>query len=325
MEPIIYSQDIFVGKICEVCNDILNKDTYVLYQMMIHGEWYISKICKQCLNGIIEFNGLEMDKFKSNLTDLSKYSEILTKLVNGQTGFPVNISDLGLFPIPCNKTYPNTIDEKYGRPNEVFKLSVGLDKIIVDPHIQNAPDTKIELRIMLYNLILILEKKLVDNKYETKTEIQNLIDKLKIELFDQSIIYIKSLHHLAQIPLRQTMGSAGYDLFSIATHEIDPGQRKIIPTGIAITFASEYYARIAPRSGLAVKLGLDILAGVIDCDYCQEIKVVVINLGQSTIILESGSRIAQLIIERCHHFPLVSVSELPNPETRIGGFGSTGV
>ncbi len=85
-----------------------------------------------------------------------------------------------------------------------------------------------------------------------------------------------------------------------------------------------FYGRIAPRSGLAVKHGIDVLAGVVDADYRGELKVPLINLGSQPIQFEAGERIAQLIIEQAAMCDYVWVEELSDTERAESGFGSTG-
>jgi dUTP pyrophosphatase len=132
----------------------------------------------------------------------------------------------------------------------------------------------------------------------------------------------------ANIPVRSTPGAVGYDLFSIDNYVVLPGHRVVVATGISIQLPPGTYGRIAPRSGLAVKHGLDTLAGVIDPDYQGEIKVVLQNLDtRQPFIIRPGYRIAQLILESCVTPDVVEVpnENLAQTERGEGGFGSTGV
>lgn len=130
----------------------------------------------------------------------------------------------------------------------------------------------------------------------------------------------------AVIPTRGTSGAAGYDLYSTDGFIIMPGHRVVIPTGLAIQLPSGTYGRIAPRSGLAVKHGVDVLAGVVDPDYTGELKVVLVNTDlRRAFMIRPGYRIAQLILE---NYTVAEVEETPYVEqTERGeeGFGSTGV
>jgi dUTP pyrophosphatase len=133
---------------------------------------------------------------------------------------------------------------------------------------------------------------------------------------------------LATLPTRATSGSAGYDLFSTDSYVIMPGRRVVVSTGITVQLPPGTYGRIAPRSGLAVKHGLDTLAGVIDPDYTGEVKVVLQNLDAvQPFVIRPGYRIAQLILE---NYTIADVYEIPTEHTNLvtergaGGFGSTG-
>ena len=137
---------------------------------------------------------------------------------------------------------------------------------------------------------------------------------------------VSKLIPTAILPVRASVGAAGYDLFSTDSYVVLPGRRVVVSTGISIQLPPGTYGRIAPRSGLAVKHGLDTLAGVIDPDYTGEIKVVLQNLDtQQPFVIRPGYRIAQLILEK---FEVAEVVETGAPEaTERGdaGFGSTGV
>jgi len=132
----------------------------------------------------------------------------------------------------------------------------------------------------------------------------------------------------ANLPARSTPGAAGYDLFSTDSYVVLPGRRVVVSTGITVQLPPGTYGRIAPRSGLAVKHGLDTLAGVIDPDYTGEVKVVLQNTDlNQPFVLRPGYRIAQLILEK---YETVEVVEVPGECTQLTdrgarGFGSTGI
>ena len=114
----------------------------------------------------------------------------------------------------------------------------------------------------------------------------------------------------AILPARATEFSAGYDLYSSDSYVILPGHRVVVSTGITVQLPSGTYGRIAPRSGLAVKHGLNVLAGVIDPDYSDELKVVLQNTDERhPFIIRPGYRIAQLILE---NYTIVPVIENPD-------------
>lgn len=150
-------------------------------------------------------------------------------------------------------------------------------------------------------------------------------------------VAFKRLNPFAAIPRRGSEHAAGYDLVYCGKENIAmyPGQMALIPTGIAWAAPDNVYGRIAPRSGLAMKFGLDVMAGVVDPDYRGEIQVLLVCLGHLVtddgkpghVILEPGDKIAQLIIET-FHTPEVEIldvdDKLPDTERGDGGFGSTG-
>lgn len=105
---------------------------------------------------------------------------------------------------------------------------------------------------------------------------------------------------------------------------LKPGQRKLFKTGIAIACAPSTYARIAPRSGLAYKHGIDVMAGVVDEDYRGDVGVILINHGDEDFVVKHGDRIAQLIITHYLASCPVEVSEVTDTDRGGGGFGSTG-
>jgi dUTP pyrophosphatase len=129
----------------------------------------------------------------------------------------------------------------------------------------------------------------------------------------------------SRYPTKSHVTDAGYDLFSTEDVFLKPSQRKVVKTGIKLSIPSGFYGRIAPRSGLAVKNGVDVLAGVIDSGYIGEIGVVLINTDKfESVSLSKSSRIAQLIFEKCEDMNFETVLSLDNSERDAGGFGSTG-
>jgi dUTP pyrophosphatase len=130
----------------------------------------------------------------------------------------------------------------------------------------------------------------------------------------------------AVIPDKGSFEAAGYDLYSIEENYLSPGQRKLFRTGIKLAIPLGLYARIAPRSGLAFKKGIDVMAGVVDSDYTGEISVILINLGQEHVKISKGDKIAQMIFE---HHTNMQITEILNEQdlksTQRGskGFGST--
>jgi dUTP pyrophosphatase len=151
-------------------------------------------------------------------------------------------------------------------------------------------------------------------------------------------LLVKKLSPDVVLPSYGSDGAAGLDLCAYGEHWILPKERKLIPTGISVEWKpsyldnqiekpSEYYLRIAPRSGLAVKHSIDIGGGVIDADYRGEIKICFINNSNTDAYnIKHGDRIAQGILERIKRFDeIILVEELEQTVRGSGGFGSTGL
>lgn len=141
---------------------------------------------------------------------------------------------------------------------------------------------------------------------------------------ESETLHFKKLDPRAILPTRGSSSAAGLDLYSIEPVSLGPGQRVIARTGLAVAVPEGYYGRVAPRSGLATRQGLDVLAGVIDADYRGEIRCLLHNTGAETIKLPEQSRICQLIIEKIITPAAVWAGDLADTERGGGGFGSTG-
>jgi dUTP pyrophosphatase len=137
---------------------------------------------------------------------------------------------------------------------------------------------------------------------------------------------IARLKESAILPVRATPNAAGMDLFAAETATIDPGQRCLIGTGIAIALQPWHVGLVCPRSGLALKSGITVLnaPGVIDPDYRGEVGVILVNLGDEPYQVLAGARIAQLVIVPFASPRIVEVDALPGTTRGAGGFGSTG-
>lgn len=138
-------------------------------------------------------------------------------------------------------------------------------------------------------------------------------------------IKIKLLSENAKVPAAGSVFSAGYDLYSAESGQISSGQRALVKTNISVAIPNGYYGRIAPRSGLAYKHGIDTLAGVIDSDYRGDVGVILLNTGSEPFSYSKGDRIAQLIIEKCHDVNWVKATKLEESKRNDGSYGSTGV
>ena len=122
-------------------------------------------------------------------------------------------------------------------------------------------------------------------------------------------------------------GDAGADLFTTVDLTLAPGERAMVPTGIAIALPEGYVALVHPRSGLAARHGVSIVntPGTVDAGYRGEIKVLLVNLDPATpVVLSRGDRIAQLVVQRFETAAFVEVDALPESARGSGGYGSTG-
>ena len=138
-------------------------------------------------------------------------------------------------------------------------------------------------------------------------------------------IHIKLLSDLAKIPTQGTHFSAGYDLYAAEGTIVPRLGRKLIKTNVSMAIPMNHYGRIAPRSGLAYKNGIDVLAGVIDSDYRGDIGVILYNTDNNIdFVVNVGDKIAQIIIEPCNSANFVKTETLPATKRGEGGYGHTG-
>ena len=132
------------------------------------------------------------------------------------------------------------------------------------------------------------------------------------------------------LPVYQSAHAAGFDLVAAVPEDapvsLAPSDRVLIPTGLAFALPDGHEAQVRPRSGLALKHGVTVLnsPGTIDADYRGEIKVILINLGAETFLIQRGDRIAQVIISAVTHVEIMPVDTLDGTDRGEGGFGSTG-
>jgi dUTP pyrophosphatase len=140
-------------------------------------------------------------------------------------------------------------------------------------------------------------------------------------------VLLRRLDPELPVPAYAHDGDAGADLVAAVDVTLEPGERAVVPTGVAIALPVGYAAFVHPRSGLAARCGMSLVnaPGTIDAGYRGEIQVIVVNLDpRDTLRLERGDRIAQLVIERVERAEFVEVAELPQSVRAEGGFGSTG-
>ncbi|KAH7566424.1 hypothetical protein ACOSP7_022897 [Xanthoceras sorbifolium] len=140
-----------------------------------------------------------------------------------------------------------------------------------------------------------------------------------------STLRIKKLSDKAVVPSRASFLSAGYDLSSAAEITVPARGKALVPTDLSIGIPEGTYARIAPRSGLALKKSIDVGAGVIDGDYRGPVGVVLLNHSDVDFEVKCGDRIAQLILQKIVTPEVLEVEDLDSTVRSTGGFGSTGV
>jgi dUTP pyrophosphatase len=149
-----------------------------------------------------------------------------------------------------------------------------------------------------------------------------------VETVEVEVVRLPHAHDLA-LPDYATAAAAGADLLAAIDQDIElaPLERKIVPTGIAISLPVGFEAQVRPRSGLAAKNGITLVnaPGTIDADYRGEIGVILVNLSKEPFRITRGMRIAQLIVARHARAVWREVSELDRTARGAGGFGSTGV
>jgi len=140
-------------------------------------------------------------------------------------------------------------------------------------------------------------------------------------------VLITRIDPTVALPTYARGGDAGADLTTTIDFTLAPGERRLVPTGIAIALPDGYVALVHPRSGLAIKNGVTVLnaPGTIDAGYRGEISCILINHDPlETISFTRGDRIAQLVIQQVERANFVELAELPGSSRGSGGFGSTG-
>jgi dUTP pyrophosphatase len=141
-------------------------------------------------------------------------------------------------------------------------------------------------------------------------------------------VKVKQIVQNFPLPAYQTEDSSGLDLYAAIGVPIliQPGEIKLIPTGIMLSIPSGYEGQIRPRSGIALKYGITVLntPGTIDADYRGEVNIILINMGKQTFRINSGDRIAQLVFNRVIKAEFELAEELDETRRTDGGFGHTG-
>jgi dUTP pyrophosphatase len=128
------------------------------------------------------------------------------------------------------------------------------------------------------------------------------------------------------LPRYETAGSAGMDLRADEPFALAPGERRLVPTGLALELPHGHEGQVRPRSGLAVRHGVALVnaPGTVDSDYRGELKVLLVNLGQEAVAFARGDRVAQLVVAPVARAELELVEDLAESGRGAGGFGSTG-
>jgi len=139
----------------------------------------------------------------------------------------------------------------------------------------------------------------------------------------------KLAHFKGELPSYQTEGASGLDVRACLDEPISlaPGERALIPTGLSLEIPNGYEVQVRPRSGLAIKKGLSLVntPGTVDADYRGEVKVILINLGQESFVIQDQERIAQLVVCPVIQATIELSEDLTETGRGAGGFGSTGV
>ena len=138
---------------------------------------------------------------------------------------------------------------------------------------------------------------------------------------------VRRVREEAVVPGRAYAGDAGLDLAACARVELGPGERALVPTGLAVAIPDGYAGFVLPRSGLAARHGISIVnaPGLVDAGYRGEVQVILVNTDAAEpFVVEPGMRIAQLVLQRVEEAAPVEVDELPASDRGAGGFGSSG-
>ncbi|MFH2137225.1 MAG: dUTP diphosphatase [Candidatus Omnitrophota bacterium] len=153
----------------------------------------------------------------------------------------------------------------------------------------------------------------------------------KSSVLDKVVIKLKRKENCEDLPLPAYMsnGSAGMDLYADVDGDVilEPGDRKLISSGIHISLPQGYEAQVRPRSGLSIKHGIGVVnsPGTVDADYRGLINVILINFSKELFVIKRGMRIAQMVINKITQADFDVVDELDVTERNTGGFGHTGV
>lgn len=201
--------------------------------------------------------------------------------------------------------------------NMISDIVEKLDNCVIVEKLDNAVVVKPDEKIESVN---------IEIKSFKSEDISSSPPQITVEMSanDSQTLYVKLLSPAATAPTRGSKFAAGYDLYSSEDITLQRNSRGLVSTGIALSIPVGYYGRVASRSSIASTKSVDVGAGVIDADYRGEVKVLLINNGNSAQSFAKGERIAQLILEKITTPDVVVVENLDDTDRGVGGFGSTG-
>jgi dUTP pyrophosphatase len=244
-----------------------------------------------------------------------------SKIIAGRAGFAVPrflVGPPGPLQVPAKLPFPIVVKPRSGDASE------GISGASLVAKVRRLADRIQYLRRRGFDDMICAEY--ISGKQVFVSALNDRIVRPKenLKMESEKKLEFKQLDSRAVLPTRGSEFSAGLDLYCIEEVSLLPGQRAIARTGLAVAVPEGYYGRVAPRSGLATKQGLDVLAGVIDADYRGEVGCLLYNAGDKPIILAAQSKICQLIVEKIITPEAVWVEDLSDTERGAGGFGSTG-
>ena len=137
-------------------------------------------------------------------------------------------------------------------------------------------------------------------------------------------VKVKILSEKGRVPTRAHDTDAGWDLYSSERLQIMPDHRRLVSTSISLAIPEGHVGLVWPRSGLSIKKGIDVFAGVIDSGYRGEVKVCLFSSGATAFDIDEGDRIAQILIQKISDCKMVGVESLDGSDRGDGGFGSSG-
>ncbi len=140
-------------------------------------------------------------------------------------------------------------------------------------------------------------------------------------------VKVKKIHEDAKIPAYAHEGDSGMDLYSVEETILQPGETKLVKTGLQIAVPKGFEAQVRPKSGLAAKFGITVLntPGTVDSGYRGEVMVILVNHGKEEYKVEKGKKIAQMVIAKVEEAKIEVVEDLEDTTRKDGGFGSTGL